>query len=122
MAKRPRILSEDEYLSSKGVGSSLSGFMQDKTAGYRQMKTARGQERELRKSSNYQNRYYAKRNQARKEYSRLVKSGKVRPPTTRERMMQTAKGNPDNPSVRAARRFLKRHGLSWHASTGRSSG
>ena len=58
----------------------------------------------------------------RKEYSRLVKSGKVRPPTTRERMIKTAKGNPENASVRAARRFLKRHGISWRASTGRSSG
>ena len=29
MARRPRVLSEDEYLNSKGVGSVLSGFMQD---------------------------------------------------------------------------------------------
>lgn len=122
MARRPRVLSEDEYLNSKGVGSVLSGFMQDKTAGYRQIKTARGQERESRKLSSYQDRYYAKRNQARKEYSRLVKSGKVRPPTTRERMIRTAKGNPENASVRAARRFLKRHGISWRASTGSRGG
>lgn len=42
------------------------------------------------------------------EYARLRGAGLVRPPTRRERLEATARGNPENPSVRAARRILAR--------------
>jgi len=49
-----------------------------------------------------------KRDELRKEYDSLVKKDVLRKLTRRERLLQTAAGHPDNPSVQAARRILER--------------
>ena len=55
-----------------------------------------------------------KRQELRKEYQRLVDKGEMRPPTRKERLMETASGHPDNESVQAARRLvLKYYGMQW---------
>lgn len=51
--------------------------------------------------------------QAQKEYKELVDSGKVRPPTRMEELTNRASGHPDNQSVQAARRLLKKMGYEW---------
>ncbi len=49
----------------------------------------------------------------REAYNQAIKSGQIRPPSRIESLMATAKGHSDNPSVQAARRILKKQGLSW---------
>ena len=50
---------------------------------------------------------------ARSAYNEALQSGKVRPPTRMEKLMEAAKGHPDNQSTQSARRILKKRGLSW---------
>ncbi|KKM62853.1 hypothetical protein LCGC14_1517410, partial [marine sediment metagenome] len=47
----------------------------------------------------------------RKQYAALVKQGVLRPLTRMEKLKATAAGHPDNPSVQAARRVLKKQGV-----------
>ncbi len=49
----------------------------------------------------------------REAYNQAIKSGQIRPPSRIESLMATAKGHSDNPSTQAARRILKKQGLSW---------
>ena len=63
-------------------------------------------ERELRE-------WHSNATAARKKYRRLVSEGKLRPPTRIERLLETARGHSDNQSVQAARRILKKRGISW---------
>ena len=120
---RQRVMSEQEYLNIRGVGDALSGTMDDRMRSVRQINTARGAERFNQESKRAIDNYYAKRNQARREYQRLVTSGKVRKPTIKEQTIRRAQGNPDNASVRAARRVAAKHGWSWKkGSAGHSGG
>jgi hypothetical protein len=59
------------------------------------------------------NRWQAGRDKARREYARLVKSGRILPPTRIQKLIQRARGHSDRSSVQAARRLLKKQGLSW---------
>lgn len=49
------------------------------------------------------------REDAMRLYAKAIESGEIREPTRRERLSITASGNPDNPSVRAARNLLKKN-------------
>lgn len=108
----PRVMSEQEYLDRKGVGSPMSDYMTDKVK-LRNGTTARQRER-MEKGADAARRDHAERRAAaRAEYRRLVDSGRVRPPTSVEKALRTARGNPDNESVQAARRALKKRGYDW---------
>lgn len=52
--------------------------------------------------------WYSKRQKLRSEYDRKVRSGEIEPLTRRERLEAIANGHPDNESVQAARRILKK--------------
>jgi hypothetical protein len=54
-----------------------------------------------------------RRNELRQSYADEVEAGTVRPPSRVERLKRTAQGHPDNESVQAARRLLKKMGYSW---------
>lgn len=111
MARR-RVMSEQQYLNSKGVGSNISDAYTGldphinrlgKNTYNQLMKRIRKEDGE----------YSNKRNQARREYQRLVSSGKVRAPTQAEQTWNTAHGLSENRSVQAARRVLAKHGVDW---------
>lgn len=110
---RKRVMSEQEYLNRKGVGSSLSGVMDDRLRSVRQLRSTRGEEKFNRDNKSAIDSYHAKRNQARREYQRLVSSGKVRPPSNAEKAWKTAHGLSENRAVQAARRVLAKHGVDW---------
>lgn len=112
MARR-RVMSEQQYLNSKGVGSVVSDYMMDKTVVRKSAYHQRQDERSRKALKQNQDLYYSKRNQARREYQRLVSSGKVRAPTQAEKTWNTAHGLSENRSVQAARRVLAKHGVDW---------
>ena len=47
------------------------------------------------------------------EYDHMLKTGLVRPPTDREKLIGTANGHPDNQSTQAARRLCEKKGINW---------
>lgn len=55
-----------------------------------------------------------RRNELRQAYADEVEAGTVRPPSRVERLKRTAQGHPDNESVQAARRLLKKMGEDYH--------
>lgn len=110
---RQRVMSEQQYLNSKGVGSVVSDYMMDKTVVRKSAYHQRQDERSRKALKQNQDQYYSKRNQARREYQRLVSSGKVRAPTQAEKTWNTAHGLSENRSVQAARRVLAKHGVDW---------
>lgn len=112
MARR-RVMSEQQYLNSKGVGSVVSDYMMDKTVVRKSAYHQRQDEKSRKALKQNQDQYYSKRNQARREYQRLVSSGKVRAPTQAEQTWNTAHGLSENRSVQAARRVLAKHGVDW---------
>lgn len=115
-----KVMSEQEYLYSKGVGDRLSGFMDDKMRSNRTIRTQRGQDRFQRQASKSINSYYSRRAQARGEYRRLVSTGKLRAPTEMEKMKRIAKGNSENRSVQAAKRVLAKMRARQQVSKSRS--
>ena len=112
MARR-KVMSEQQYLDRKGVGSVLSGTMDDKLRSVRQLRSVRGREKFNRETSKSINNYHEKRQRAKREYQRLVSSGKVRPPSEAESAWKNAHGLSENRSVQAARRLLTKHGVDW---------
>lgn len=103
----PRIMTEEEYLSSKGfafMGYTEAGMhVSNSNVSNRQKK----QNVELVQSRARE--YDNKRAELRKEYNNLVKQGKMRAPTNYERILMKSKGNPDNPDVQAAKRLLEKY-------------
>lgn len=123
MVQRKKVMSLKDYLGSKGVADPISDWTIDKIRGNRQIATQRGKERFKKAGQKAIDKYHAKRQQAIKEYNRLIKAGKVREPTTQEKLIKKARGNSDRRDVQAARRVLKRKGISWKkGSTGSRGG
>lgn len=108
-----KVLSEQQYLDQKGVGDVLSGTMDDRMRSVRQLRSTQGREKFQRENAKSINSYHEKRQQAKREYQRLVSSGKVRTPTQAEHAWNTAHGLSENRSVQAARRLLAKHGVDW---------
>lgn len=102
------VMDEEEYLSvngasRQGFGDSAlhknRGGASDKT--WTKIIDAQAQkDREL----------MALREKLRVEYAEKVSKGEIRPPSRYEKLISTAKGNPDREDVRAARRILEKHG------------
>lgn len=108
-----KVMSEQQYLASKGVGNIVSDYMVDKTVVRKPAFSQHWDERSNKNLKAAQDKYYAKRNQAKREYQRLVSSGKVRPPSVAEKAWNNAHGLSENRSVQAARRLLAKHGVDW---------
>lgn len=54
-----------------------------------------------------------RRAELREEYQRLVAEGKIRPPTSIERLIEAANGHEDRAQTHAARRVLAKRGIDW---------
>lgn len=57
---RKRVMSEQEYLNRKGVGSPLSGVMDDRLRSVRQLRSTRGEEKFNRDNKSVIDSYHAK--------------------------------------------------------------
>lgn len=106
-SSKPRVLSLDEYLASKGVGAgwySDQGFA-DTNTGRLRGRAFKETERLMQKRSAD---YSIKRNAAINEYNKMLKSGKIRKPTSYETALKISKGDPNSPQVQAAKRLLQK--------------
>lgn len=106
------VMSEQEFLGLQGVAGPVSDFNIDKWK-LPHGETARKRKARIKAGIAAKEEYAKKRGQARADYKALVDSGRVRPPSRVESLLKTAKGNPDNESVLAARRMLKKRGYDW---------
>ena len=107
-----RTMSEQEFLASKGVGMVVSDYNIDKMR-IPHGETARQKKKRIAEAAQAGANYSAKRQAAREEYKQLVGAGKIQKPGKYDELIKTAKGHPDNPSVQAARRLLKKRGIKW---------
>ena len=108
----PEVMSLDQFLASRGVAAPISDFMIDKLKIPHGL-TARQEQQFHKEAEAARNAYHNKRDAAIEEYERLVAEGKIRKPTIIEEALRKAHGHPDNPSVQAARRVLKKRGIDW---------
>lgn len=108
------VMSEQEYLDRAGVGSPMSDYMVDKVK-LRNGSTLRQREAMEREASKARDDYANRRAAARAEYAEKVQRGELRAPSRIEALMSAAQGNPDNTSVQAARRTLKKRGYDWRS-------
>lgn len=106
-------MTEEEFLSKRGLRDVCSGYAVDKMRGNRELKTVRGQNRFFRELERAEATYQKKREAAKEEYRLFVNSGKLRDKTMLEKMLDRAHGHPDNASTQAARRMLTKRGYDW---------
>lgn len=102
----------DEYLGERGLRSPISDYMVDKMRIPHGM-TARQNKQFLKDAERARTEYSNKRNAAIAEYNAKVDSGKIKQPGKYDKLLKTARGHEDNPSVQAARRTLKKRGIDW---------
>lgn len=102
----------DEYLGERGLRSPISDYMVDKMRIPHGM-TARQNKQFLKDAEKSRTEYSSKRNAAIAEYNVKVESGKIKQPGKYDKLLKTARGHEDNPSVQAARRTLKKRGIDW---------
>lgn len=106
-------MTEKEYLGLKGVGDISSGYTIDKLRNNRLISSQKGRKKFKKEIIKAENEYQNKREQARKEYKELVRQGKLRDKTRKEKIIEVARGNEDNESTWAARRLAKKYGIKW---------
>lgn len=102
-------MTEEEYLASKGYGSSGFGDVALAKGNYRNRTGKAILQRQNRKDVEYAN----KRTSLRAEYKSKLSSGEIRQPSRIEQLLKTARGNSDNEAVKAARRVLEKRGVNW---------
>ncbi|WP_302029777.1 hypothetical protein [Bacteroides finegoldii] len=104
-----KVMTEEEYLASKGFGRQGFGDVALAKGNYRNRAGQAILERQNNKDIEYQKR----RVELRAEYNMLVRSGKIREPSIVEKLLKAAKGSSENESVKAARRALTKRGIDW---------
>lgn len=102
----------DEYLGERGLSSPISDYMVDKMRIPHGM-TSRQNKQFLKDAEKVRNDYSNKRNAAIKEYNSKIAAGTIKAPGKYDKLIKTARGHEDNPSVQAARRTLKKRGINW---------
>lgn len=108
------VMTEEEYLASKGVSSPVSDYMLDKTR-IPHGETVSEKKRREREADKVRAEYSQKREDARNEYQEKIANGELREPSTVEKLIKTANGMPELESTQAARRALKKRGIDWQA-------
>ena len=103
----PKIMTEEEYLSSKGFG--FMGYSEPAMHMGSQYVSNRQKTQMIKSIQSKATEYDNKRNELRKEYNKLIEQGKIRKPTSYESALKISKGNPDNPSVQTAKRLVEKY-------------
>ena len=116
------VMSEQEYLDSKGVGSAFSGSSLDKCR-FPHGLTTRAHKNMMKIVDKIDDDYYNRRNQAKNEYHRLIAEGKIRDYTKEEKqinhineLINKANGDDNFESTLAARRMCEKRGIDWKRS------
>lgn len=120
-------MSEDEYLASKGLNGNMTDYMLDKLR-IPHSETARQQKQREKEAARVRADFDNQKEEARKEYRQKIARGELREPTKQEakereiaKLIKTANGHEDNPSVQAARRLLAKRGVDWRTDRGDTS-
>ena len=123
----PVAMSEDEYLASKGLNGNMTDYMLDKLR-IPHSETARQQKQREKEAARVRADFDNQKEEARKEYRQKIAKGELREPTKQEakereiaKLIKTANGHEDNPSVQAARRLLAKRGVDWRTDKGDTS-
>lgn len=123
----PVVMSEDEYLASKGLNGNMTDYMLDKLR-IPHSETARQQKQREKEAARVRADFDNQKEEARKEYRQKIAKGELREPTKQEakereiaKLIKTANGHEDNPSVQAARRLLAKRGVDWRTDRGDTS-
>jgi len=106
-SSRQRVMTEEEYLSSKGypfMGYSEAGLHMSNNRISEKMRS-----RDVKRIQENARVYDTKRAELRKEYNNLIKQGKIRKPTAYEQALQISKGDPSRSDVQAAKRFVEKY-------------
>lgn len=107
-------MTEDEFLRFRGVGNSVSGAGIDRIGGANMtVLSVRQREKSDKEIVAQMGNYYQRRQAAKEEYKQLVASGVIRDKTRIEKIITTAHGHTDLPSVQAARRMADKLGIDW---------
>ena len=105
------VMDEETYLSIKGASrQDIGDSAFHKNKGNNSDKTW---SKMIDTQSEKDRRLITKREELRKEYWQKVENGELREPTRNEKLIATAKGNPDNECTIAARRLLDKKGIDW---------
>lgn len=112
LAKGQKIMSEKDYLGSKGVGAPMSDYNLDKVR-IPHGETRRQMEKRIADGVKAMAEHEAKRKAATAEYNELLRKGAVRAPTRVETLYREAHGHADLKSTSAARRALEKRGYDW---------
>lgn len=123
----PVVMSEDEYLASKGLNGNMTDYMLDKLR-IPHSETTRQQKQREKEAARVRADFDNQKEEARKEYRQKIARGELREPTKQEakereiaKLIKTANGHEDNPSVQAARRLLAKRGVDWRTDRGDTS-
>ena len=109
--KGQKVMSLEQYFDSKGHSRFSENYIDKLVIPRGESEKQRlARQKELSKSIEENSK---KTESLTKEYNDLVKQGKIRPPSSIEKLIERAKGHPDLESTKAARRSLERRGLSW---------
>lgn len=109
--KSVQVMTEEEYLSSKGYGAMGYSEPGLHKSSARVSQNTRDKQA-IQVMENAQE-YDAKREELRQEYQEKLKSGEIRKPTNVEKLLRTAQGHEDNQSVQSARKLLEKRGIDW---------
>lgn len=104
------VMTEEEYLASKGYGFSGIG---DVALHKGKQRTGKQQDKVVESQAKKDKNYTEVREMLRKEYRDKLAKGKLRELNTIEKLLKAANGNPDNESTQAARRALQKRGIDW---------
>lgn len=111
-SRQAKTVSLDTFLAERRLAMPISDYTLDTTRlphGETQRQKKAREAETLRRAREYSEQRQAAIN----EYEQLVKAGKIKKPSKVDELREVARGNPDNASVQAARRLLKKRGLSW---------
>ncbi|SDW46023.1 hypothetical protein SAMN05216391_10880 [Lachnospiraceae bacterium KHCPX20] len=103
----------DGYLAKYGVKDPSSGWCIDKLRENRQLRTIRGRKRFETEARQAETEYQTKRQHVIDEYNFLIEQGKIRPLSSIEKALITARGHEDLKATHAARRILAKRGYDW---------
>ena len=110
-SKKQQIMTEEEYLGSKGY--SFMGYSETGLHNSSQHDSKSGRKQMVDHAQNKAIEYDQKRAEFRKEYQEKVASGEIRKPTALEQRLKIAQGMDGREDVEAARRNLTRMGIDW---------
>lgn len=106
-------MSLEEFYAKHDCLFAMSGYVLDKCR-FPHGRTQRQQKRDAIQTEKVGREYEEKRKEVRELYNKLISEGKLIPKTREEKLIETANGHPDNPSVQAARRVCEKKGIVWN--------